>query len=211
MEGDEVQRVERRLVDLGYMDAGSDEHFDAYAVRSARAFAEAAGLESNALGKAFIDALFSDDAPKADSFVPHDIASGDRGLAVRAVQEALVRGGLTVSMPDGIYGDDMQQAVARLYEYLSGLSNPKAPLFADPAALSLEAQQALEDGLLGYVRTVQAGDGSQTEGNAGGDQEASRVQRRLHTLYFLPRYGIDGKFGEASVEALRLFQETNAL
>ena len=200
--GDEVTRAERRLSALGYMDAVPDDTLDAYAVSAAEAFRAAAGISGSAYDRAFIDALFSENAPVAEHFVIHAIASGDEGIAVREVQEALVRGGMTISMPDGVYGPAMSKGIAQLHDYLASIGSPRAFLFENSDALSVEAQQLLCGDLLSDLPGVfTADDTIMTE----------RVQRRLHTLYFLSRSNVDGVYGERTQVALKEFQVTNGL
>jgi len=201
-EGDEVRRVERRLASLGYMDAIADDAFDDYAVAAAQAFRDAAGIGGEAFDRAFVDALFAQDAPAAEHFVLHTIANGDEGIAVREVQEALVRGGMTISIPDGVYGPALAKGIEQLHDYLLSVGSPRVYLFNDPDRLSVEAQQALSDNLLGDLTLVfNATDATMTR----------RVQSRLHTLYFLSRTGVDGDFGEKTRSALREFQAANGL
>ena len=197
----EALRVERRLNALGYMDMEPKETLDDYAVRAAAAFQAAAGL-GEAMDKAFIDALFSENAPVAQTYVPHAIAAGDRSQAVRAVENALMLGGISIKLPNGRYDDSVKEAVEKLHDYLVKVKSPKAELFADPEALSEEAQQALSDGLLGYTADV-------SRGSSGA--EAKRVQSRLYSLYYISKFGIDGNFGSGSVEALQSFQRANGL
>ena len=202
--GDEALRVERRLAQLGYMDQEPDDAFDDYAASAAALFAEQSGLEYGGVaGKALVDALFAEDAPAAEHCAPHDIAAGDSGLAVSEAERALVLGGMLIKLPSGRYSGDMADAVERLHDYLLDRKDRRAELFADPKALSVEAQQALLDGLLGYAATV------------GGDKknadETLRVQRRLHTLYYLSKDGLDGKFGPNSRDAVKAFQAANGL
>lgn len=199
---DEALRVKRRLAGLGYMDAVPDDTLDDYAVSAAEAFRAAAGLEGSAFDRAFIDALFASDAPVAEHFVLHAIANGDEGIAVREAQEALVRGGMTVSMPDGVYGDGMARGINQLHDYLMSIGSPRAFLYEDGDALSVEAQQLLCGDLLRDLPGVYtASDVIMTK----------RVQRRLHTLYYLSRTGVDGDFGESTRKALREFQLANGL
>ena len=202
--GDEVQRVERRLNQLGYMDSDPDDTFDDYAALAAAAFRADAGLpEASGADKATVDALFADDAPVAAAFVPHAIQKGDKGLAVLAVQEALVRGGMTVSMPDSRYGDALATVIERLHTYLSESDieaySANANLFEDPETLSIEAQQFLTTAWLGIPNDS--------------EDEATilRVQRRLHMLYYLDKTYVDGLAGEATGGALETFQQENGL
>ena len=201
-EGDEVKRVERRLAGLGYMDAEPDDIMDDYAVSAAEAFRTAAGLEGSAYDRAYIDALFAQDAPAAEHFVLHPIAYGDEGDAVREVQEALVCGGLTISMPDGIYGKGLVKGVETLREYLASIGSPRVFAYDDGEALSVEAQQLLSDGLLNDLPGAF---------NVTDTAMVLRVQRRLHTLYYLSKRNIDGAFGEKTQSALKDFQTANGL
>ena len=199
-EGGEVLRMERRLNSLGYMDADPDETFDDYAAAAAAAFREACGLgEGSVLDRAAQDALFAVDAASAEHFVPHDIASGDKGLAVRAVEEALFRGGMTIQTPGDRYGDGTIASVQRLHDYLSARGDEHAELFEDAGKLSVEAQTFITDTWLSKPET--------------GDDEASlmRMQRRLHTLYYLAKAYVDGVDGAITTEALEAFQTTNGL
>ena len=142
--GDEVQRVERRLNQLGYMDREPDDTFDDYAAAAASAFRSASGLgEGSTVDKATVDALFAEDAPVAAAFVPHDIHKGDKGLAVEAVEAALLRGGVLIHRPRRRYNDAMVTAVQRLHDYLAASAiaayRPTPPVRGS-GDLSVEAQ-----------------------------------------------------------------------
>ena len=201
-ERSEVLRVERRLCGLGYMDATPDEAFDEYAVSAAEAFRAAMGIQGTAYDRAFIDALFSADAPAAEHFVTHPIVYGDAGAAVLEVQEALVNGGMTISLPDGVYGSGLAKGIDLLHEYLAAMGSPRAFLFEDDNALSVEAQQLLTGKLFSSLPIAFT---------ASDTYMTYRVQRRLHTLYYLSKDGIDGSFGDRTRDALLAFQEANHL
>ena len=201
--GEEVRRVESRLNLLGYMDRSADETFDDYAVQAAGMFREDAGLTGDAFDRAFIDALFSENAPTATRYLPHDILSGDEGRAVREVEEALVRGGMMTRTPIGKYDTVLVAVIDNLHRYLVERGSPYAALFANPKSLTLEAQRALETDLLGYVQDVNA--------DCESKDEIRRVQCRLYWQYYLQKYNVDGVFGASTVEALKAFQEANGL
>ena len=199
-EGDEAARVERKLIQLGYMDAQADAVFDDYAVRAAQAFQTDAGLEQGTFDRDFFDALFAENPPVAEHFVLHDIAYGDKGIAVREVEQELLANGMTIQMPGGVYNDGVVEAVQRLHDYLESLNSPQAALFDNGKSLNVGAQQLLRDGLLSYVT------------DAGADSDSiRRAQRRLYTLFYLSKKGIDGKLGDGTRNALKAFQETNGL
>ena len=201
-EGSEVLRVERRLSQLGYLDATPDETLDNYAARCVAAFKAAArvGLGGTA-DKATFDALFSDGAPAAEHYVLHDIAYKDRGTAIRVVEELLLTEGMTIKQPNGRYDDTMRASVEQLYAWLAGRGDPNAALFADPEILTVEAQDALQKGALENVQGM----------DMSNEADVKRVQRRLHTLFYIDRFSIDGKFADGTRNALSLFQSTNGL
>ena len=202
--GSEARRVERRLRDLGYLDADPDEVYDDYAAACTRAFQQAAGLDATGVAdRATIDALFAADAATAERFVAHDIALGDENGAVRSVQRLLNQYGMLADVEDGEYGSKVREGVERLYAYLSDHDSPYAELFADSEHLSAEAQDALAEADLFIYREDVGPDASEAE--------TARVQRRLHTLYYLSRFDIDGIYGVTTRDAIALFQEKNGL
>ena len=197
--GSEAKRVETRLANLGYMDATPDEEFDDYAVEALELFQQKAGITATGVAdRKTSDMLFSSTAPATDRCVLHGISKGDKGMVVQYVQEALFTGGMAAIMPNGKYGSNEQTAIERLYEYAQEASPSAASLFADSSFLSKEAVTVLLDGLLGPK-------------GAGDAAEKTRIQRRLHSLYYLGKYDIDGKFGSGTETALRAFQSTNEL
>ena len=197
--GSEAKRVETRLANLGYMDATPDEEFDDYAVEALSLFQDKAGLTATGVAdRKTSDMLFSSTAPITNRCVLHGVSKGDKGMVVQYVQEALFTGGMAAIMPNGKYGSDEEDAIARLYEYVQEAAPSVASLFADYSTLSKEAVAALLDGLLGP-------NGADTAA------EKTRIQRRLHSLYYLGKYDIDGKFGSGTANALRAFQNTNGL
>ena len=201
-EGAEVLRAEQRLATLGYMDLAADEVFDDYAVTCAQAFILRAGIEATVLDKAAIDALYAEDAPAADAYVPHDIALGDRGEAVRSAERALVRAGMTSKLPNGRYDDELSEAVTRMGDYLASAGSPAANLFGDPNALSIAAQQVLGEASFDGARDIDAD---------SAEADILRLQRRLYTLYYVSKGSVDGKFGERTANALIEFQKANGL
>ena len=200
-EGSEAQRVTKRLESLGYMDATADGSFDDYAAEALRLFQRDARIKASGVAdRATIDALFSEAAPEAERCAMHDISSGDRGVVVRYAEQSLLQAGMSTKLPNGRYDANMEEAIERLSAYLEGIDSRSASLFANKRSLSAEAVNALLDGVIG------AG-----SGDVGQKREAARIQRRLHSLYYLSKYDIDGMFGENSAAAIREFQASNGL
>ena len=193
MTDEEVRRVEQRLNALGYMDAEADDTLDEYACEALNLFQWKAGqTQSPVADRRTIDALFSATAPKADHCAPHDIASGDSGQAVKDVQTALVNGGYTILTPDGKFGEATEKCLEMVADSLSAEDSP--------THLTRDTVASIQNGLLEYR--------SFDLDNA---QDATRLQRRLHSLYYLDKTGIDGKVGENTIKALHAFQDTNGL
>ena len=197
--GSEAKRVETRLASLGYMDATPDEEFDEYAVEALELFQGKAALSITGVADRITsDQLFSSTAPAADRCVLHEIAKGDKGMVVSYVQQALFTGGMAAIMPNGKYGSDEEDAIARLYEYAQEVAPSAASLFSDSTHLTKEAVTVLLDDML-------------RPNGADTTAEKTRIQRRLHSLYYLSKYDIDGKFGGGTATALQSFQATNGL
>ncbi len=197
--GSEVKRVETRLANLGYMDATPDEEFDAYAARALELFQRQTSLPNTGIAdRVTSELLFSAAAPSTDRCALHEITKGDNGLVVTYVEKALYTGGMVAILSGGRYGSDVETALERLYEYAQITAPSKAALFADATHLSTEAVTVLLDGLL-------------EPHGAANEAEITRIQRRLHALYYLGRYEIDGKLGDSTTSAIRQFQSTNGL
>lgn len=203
--GAEPLRIERRLYALGYMDEPADDTFDEYAMEALDLFKAQAGvLTFGAADRAAIEALFAAHAPEAVHCAWRAVAKGDTGLTVRAAEEALVYGGMLNRLPEGTYDADMAKAVERLRSYLTAQEREEAALFTDDDSMSKEAVEALIGGLLDYVTDV----GGSSKDN---EAETARVQRRLYALYYLPKIGVDGKWGGQSRDAVKEFQRDNGL
>lgn len=200
----DVERIERRLKELGYMDAEADDTLDDYAANAIRAFQQAEELPYTGLAdQATVDRLFSGDALMASTYVPHEISPGDSGEAVRMVQKAMIRYGMFSGTADGKYTDDLEEAIARFHTYLSDVRSEYAGAFAERNTVSIYAQELLEMAdLFFYVE----------DGQSGAEQEnVSRIQRRLFSLYYLSAYQIDGNYGESTRKAISTFQRNNGL
>lgn len=197
----EARRLELRLYALGYMDLPPRNVLDDYAISALKLFQDKCMAQPDGLAdRETFDALFAADAPVADHPAPHAIGRGDSGAAVKAVEDALNAGGITLRVSTGSYDERLAASIETLYSYLQAVDDPDAELFANPNALSVEAQQALQDGLLGY-RTD----------DMKNETEVKRIQGRLHALLYLDRIGVDGKFGRGTRNAISAFQQANGL
>lgn len=203
-EDSEIFRVERRLRVLGYMDASADHEYDEYAQTCVKAFQQASELEvTGTVDRATIDRLFSEDAAASEHFIPHDLAKGDSGQLVYDVQEVLIRYGFMYGVPGKNYGDDMENALERLYDYLAAAGSEHAPLFETREVLTVAAQELLHnEDLYTFIEAIEEG---------ASKAEILRTQRRLHTLFYLDRTDLDGDYGQKTRTAIEEFQANNAL
>lgn len=203
-EGDEVRRLEKRLVSLGYMDAEPDQVFDEYTAQVVCAFRAENGLEEGEIvDQAMSDLLYSLEMTETERCVPHAIGSGDSGRVVRDAQKVLMRYGFIGTLPDGIYGEDMENAVQAFHDYLEAADSPLAKHFETRDALGVEALNLLyEEDLFFHLEDVESGASS---------HEIRRLQNRLHTLYYLDRFASDGLFGKNTRNAIERFQANNGL
>ncbi|MBR5345434.1 MAG: peptidoglycan-binding protein [Clostridia bacterium] len=125
------------------------------------------------------------------------LQKGDRGPAVKALQEALVNGGWADLVCDGVFGAKTEAAV-KYYQQQNGL---KATGRAGSSMLST---------LLGTpeVDLNTEGNNSPTSGSSG--PEVYKIQSRLKELGY--NCGpLDGKFGKKTLAAVRSFQQLNGL
>lgn len=203
-EGFEALRVERQLRNLGYMDATPDETLDEYAVKCVKALQADAGLEVTGVAdQATMDALFALDAAEAEHYVPRDVHRGDSGNMVKQLQEELSRIGMLAGLTDDVYGEAVESAVERLYEYLLANNAEYAHLFESREMVTASAQEALLNAdLVVYVEDV-------TETCSA--SEIARAQRRLNALMYLKSRGIDGDYGKSTRTAIESFQKNNDL
>ncbi len=125
------------------------------------------------------------------------LQQGDRGSAVRQLQQALVSGGWADIACDGVYGPKTAEAV-KYYQKMNGLT-------ATGRAGSITLKN-----LLGTdnVNVNPAGGNSLTIGASGPD--VYNVQVRLKALGYSVG-ALDGKFGKKTQAAVVSFQQLNGL
>ncbi|MEG1844835.1 MAG: peptidoglycan-binding protein [Clostridia bacterium] len=202
-EGDEVARMQARLKALGYFDDDPNGIFGEYTQATLRAFQQAAGLPFNeTLEQPTCDALFAQDAPVAAHPVPRALEPGDSGKLVRKMQEKLIELGFLGGVAGDQYNQAMRAALDKLAEHLAQQSGFDWAQQAGPTLSSEFQAHLMDDALPVFVSDVAQG---------GSGAQVMRVQRRLHSLYYLGQYGADGKAGAATADAIKRFQEINGL
>lgn len=119
-----VMQIQERLIRLGYMSGTASGIFDVETEAAVKLFEEACGLETTGtLPYALQAILLSDQAPAygstytGDDGTYVDLAEGDEGDEVRALQERLIELGYATGAGNGIYGAETAAAVTMFQRY----------------------------------------------------------------------------------------------
>lgn len=213
--GENVRRIQERLVDLGYLDRGGDTgEFDEATLDAVDRFLRAVGREPDGtLSEEMQLFLMSASAPAAKSgeaAVEYtNLNPGDSGEAVMNLQRRLVELGYANGNPNGKYGNATISAV-QLYQALNGLEVDglasawlQSMLFSDSARTYREVQ-GIQQATATPEPTV-AADTLYFNLSIGSTGNAvQRLQERLHSL----GYNVDasGEFDRQTSEAVAAFQ-----
>src|SRR5699024_7364404 len=113
--GEEVERFQQRLADLGYLDGSVDGIFGKQTTEAVSAFQDLNGLTVTGLVDADTrETVFGAQARS----LRVSYARGDEGDGVRLLQERLVFLGFLTDDADGQYGKNTQSAVEDYQEHL---------------------------------------------------------------------------------------------
>lgn len=119
-----VMQIQERLVRLGYMNGTASGIFDAETEAAVRLFEEACGFEATGtLSYALQAILLSDQAPAYGSTYSTgdaayvDLAEGDTGDEVTALQNRLIELGYATGAGNGVYGAETTAAVQMFQRY----------------------------------------------------------------------------------------------
>ncbi|MBQ3939370.1 MAG: peptidoglycan-binding protein [Clostridia bacterium] len=185
-EGTDVQAIEERLYELGYLDE-ANEVFDEATRDAVVDFQQRNDLDADGkVGRNTKEALYNPEC------VAKAWAFGDTGEKVLTYQNRLRELGYLTTEPDGVYGKDTQMAVRRFQ-----MQN-----------------QLIEDGYLG-PSTIEKLMSDDAVGNAlsismqGSD--VLNVQTRLHELNYMKASDVNGYFTSLTEKAVKLFQKNNNL
>jgi peptidoglycan hydrolase-like protein with peptidoglycan-binding domain len=182
--GTDVEELQKRLVELDYMDKATG-YFGDETAAAVEEFQSRNNLDVDGMiGTLTREAIYSEDA------IPHSISYGEKSDAVLGYQERLYTLGYLTTEPDGTFGKDTVAAV-KLFQELNGL---------------------IADGHIGPM-TREILMSSDAQANAltigmSGDTVKS-VQKKLKELGYLS--SADGYFGSGTEAAVRAFQKNNDL
>lgn len=197
MKGEDVNRLQTRLKNLGYTAGESDGIYGTTTDTAVKAFQRRNGLTET--GNADTDTqkvLFS---VNAQAPAHRALIYGDKGDEVKQLQEALVINGFTTAKADGNFGPGTKTAVEACQQYLNETTNAGYTVdgIADPMLL----EQLLDSELpIGSLELKKGSKGANVK----------RMQRRLIGLGFLEG-SIDGNFGGGTASAISYFQRQHHL
>ncbi len=187
--GDDIERIQSRLYELGYL-ARADEVTGYYGDTTEQAvikLQEINDLEQDGkVGRSTLNLLYSEDV-KANM-----LAFGEESEIVLEAQKRLRDLGYMTTEPDGKYGNDTVVAVKQFQskndQVVDGYLGPST-------RIALNSSDAVPNGM--------------SIGDSG--EAIERMQDLLASLGYMSTANTTGYFGEATQNAVKLFQETNKL
>ncbi|MDD6872416.1 MAG: peptidoglycan-binding protein [Clostridiales bacterium] len=208
--GDAVKSLQQKLIDLGYLSGSADGVFGEGTKRALMAFQSAKGLTAsgvadsatlNALGSGGTVAPDTTTAPAANE--SSLLKKGDKGDAVKALQQKLINLGYLTGSADGVFGEDTRKAVMA-FQSARGL---KADGQAGSATLAaLNTASSTPDTTAPDASEITA---TLLKKGDKGDQ-VKALQQNLILLGYLTGEA-DGQFGPATKAAVTAFQAASGL
>ncbi|MBQ8653369.1 MAG: peptidoglycan-binding protein, partial [Clostridia bacterium] len=211
--GSKVRTLQNRLIELGWLAGQADGEFGGATEYALKAFQAREGLWNDGVaGPDTLEELYSNKAAKTStvqSSVGVTLKSGMEGASVRALQKRLKSLGYYDGSVDGSYGAETIAAV-KTFQAHNGLSDDGRAgtstlnkIYSDSANKYSSAGSAAGSGTVsstGYI-TLREGD----------DSDAVRkLQRKLKDLGYYTG-SVDGDYGSATTNAVKVFQQMNDL
>ena len=205
--GSDVKQVQQRLKELGYYKSTCDGAFGAQTVTAVKAFQKKNGLsQTGNVDAATLKKLNSSSAIKANGVAANSttasdgtLKKGDKGTAVKQLQQRLKELGYYKSAIDGDFGSATVTAV-KAFQKKNGLSQTGS---VDSATLKkLNSTSAIKANAAATTTT----------GLKSGDKgpEVKALQERLMELGYYNSV-IDSQYGAKTVAAVKAFQKKNGL
>ncbi len=217
--GDEVKALQEKLIALGYLSGSADGVYGNDTFSAVKAFQRSQGLTADGVaGASTLLALVEAAAtptpaptatpspiPTQTPAVSAVLEKGDRGDAVKAVQEKLIALGFLSGKADGIFGSDTRDAV-KAFQRNHGID--------DDGKVGPETLAALESITVAPSNPTQPDtsvtitDSILKKGSRGDSVKA--LQEKLIALGFLSS-SADGYYGTSTIAAVKAFQQSKNL
>jgi len=217
--GDEVRALQEKLIALGYLSGSADGVYGNDTVAAVKDFQRSQGLTADGVaGASTLSALteaaatptpvptatpspIPTQAPTASTV----LEKGDRGDAVKAVQEKLIALGFLSGDADGIFGSDTRDAV-KAFQRNHGIDDDGK---AGPATLAaLESVTVAPSNPTQPDTSVTITDSILKKGSRGDSVKA--LQEKLIRLGYLSGEA-DGYYGSSTIAAVKAFQKDEGL
>ncbi|MDD7366130.1 MAG: peptidoglycan-binding protein, partial [Clostridiales bacterium] len=201
--------LQQKLIDLGYLSGSADGVFGEGTKRALMAFQSAKGLTASGVAdSATLNALGSGTVAPDTTTAPAAnesslLKKGDKGDAVKALQQKLINLGYLTGSADGVFGEDTRKAVMA-FQSARGLKADGQAGSATLAALNTASSTpdtAAPDASEITATLLKKGD--------KGDQ-VKALQQNLILLGYLTGEA-DGQFGPATKAAVTAFQAASGL
>ena len=186
-QGPEVESIQERLIELGYLAMEADGTFGDETAQAVQRFRTLNKLgNGTSVDSAVLEALFGDEP------VANTLRLGDKSDQILLWQQRLLELGYLVTKPDGVYGKLTALAVKRFQE-----------------ENGLVADGNLGMGTLALLNGEQAASHAFDLGARGDD--VLTLQRLLYKYGYLKTGQITGNYKDATAAAVKEFQSRNGL
>lgn len=217
--GDEVISLQKNLISLGFLSGSADGIYGNNTVAAVKAFQRSQGLTADgtagastlaALNKAVatptpVPTATPSPVPTQTPDSSTVLEKGDRGDAVRALQEKLIALGFLTGSADGIFGSDTRDAV-KAFQRNYGIDDDGK---AGPETLAaLESITVAPSNPSQPDTSVTITDGILKKGSSGDAVKA--LQEKLIALGYLSG-NADGYYGSSTIAAVKSFQKDKGL
>lgn len=184
--GGDVQSIEDRLYELGYLDK-ADDTFDEVTFEAVKDFQQTNDLDVDGkVGRNTKEALYDPEA------VPKAWTIGDSGEQILNYQNRLTELGYLTTEPDGIYGTDTQMAVRRF--------QAQNELIVDGYLGPTTRERLMSEDAVGNALSLSM---------QGSD--VLHVQQRLYHYNYMRAQDVNSYYTTLTEQAVRLFQQNNHL
>lgn len=200
--GEEVVKLQKRLIQLGYLKGSADGYYGENTANAVRAFEARYGKVQTGVATPDMQKyLFAGDALKYTSATETQteymaLGEGSYGTAVYALENRLIELKYMDGAADGYYDSETTQAI-KTFEYVNGRSQTGvASVSLQELLYSKDAKSNSRPGGSTGYRKLKNGDKN---------DDVAKLQRRLIELGYLTGT-VDGYFGDGTEAAVRAFQ-----
>lgn len=205
--GEGVKNIQRRLMELGYYEGEIGGNYLARTETAVRLFQAAIGYNQDGVATSSLQSLlFSESAPAYDGRTFTLLRSGDKGLAVRKLQQKLIDLGYLTGTADGDFGGGTEKAIKRYQSDMNLTQNGIASAELQQMLFSASSAPVQPQAPTVTNPPVQEDDSPRDLSYGDSGAQVKALQNRLKELGYLTGTA-DGDFGGATRSAVQRFQQ----